>query len=94
MTEPTLRRRVRVRGRVQGVFFRGATQEQAQRLGVAGWVRNLPDGSVEALLEGPQGAVEALLAFLAQGPPAARVEGLEAQEDLPVEGLDGFEVRR
>lgn len=83
-----------MRGRVQGVFFRGATQEQAQRLGLAGWVRNLPDGSVEAVLEGPQGAVEALLAFLAQGPPAARVEGLEQQEDASVEGLAGFEVRR
>lgn len=94
MTEPVLRRHVRVRGRVQGVFFRGATQEQAQRLGVAGWVRNLRDGSVEAVLEGPQGAVEALLGFLAQGPPAARVEGLEQLEDASVEGLAGFEVRR
>jgi acylphosphatase len=93
MTEAPIRKRVHVRGRVQGVFFRGATQEQARRLGVAGWVRNRADGSVEAVLEGAPEPVAALLAFLAQGPPAARVEALEEGSETPLEGLQGFEIR-
>ncbi len=94
MTEAFVRKRVLVRGRVQGVFFRGATQEEARRLGVAGWVRNRSDGGVEAVLEGPSGPVEALLGFLAHGPPAARVDALEQTDEARLEGLDGFEVRR
>ena len=82
-----------VHGRVQGVFFRGATQDEARRLGVKGWVRNRADGSVEAVLEGPPGPVNALLAFLEHGPPAARVDALEAIEE-PFEGLAGFEITR
>lgn len=88
-----VRRRIRVRGRVQGVWFRGATRDQASRLAVAGWVRNLPDGSVEVLLEGPEGPVEALIAFCRRGPPAARVEGVEISEE-PAEGIEGFEILR
>ena len=79
---------------MQGVFFRGATQQEAARLGVFGWVRNRPDGSVEAVVEGLEGPVEALLTFLAQGPPAARVETLEHAEESPLEGFSEFEVRR
>ncbi len=94
MTDALVRKRVLVRGRVQGVFFRGATQEEARRLGVAGWVRNCPDGSVEAVLEGPSGPVDALLGFLAHGPPAARVDDLEHAEEARLEGFEGFEVRR
>jgi acylphosphatase len=94
MTETRIRKRVRVRGRVQGVFFRGATQEQARRLGVDGWVRNRADGSVEAVLEGPPAPVAALLAFLAKGPPGARVEALQEGSEATLEGLQGFEIRR
>lgn len=96
MTEPDtgpVRRRVRVRGRVQGVFFRAATREQARAHGVAGWVRNLPDGSVEAALEGPPDAVFAVLEFVRRGPPGARVEAVEVHEEPP-EGADGFHVAR
>jgi acylphosphatase len=86
-----VRRRVRVHGRVQGVWFRGATQARARALGLAGWVRNRPDGSVEAVFEGGRDGVEAALAFCRTGPPAARVEGVEVVEEPP-EGLRGFDV--
>jgi acylphosphatase len=87
-----VRRRVIVHGHVQGVWFRGATAEEARAAGVAGWVRNRPDGTVEAVFEGPAGAVERLLAFCRRGPRAARVERLEALEERP-EGLVGFAIR-
>ena len=87
-----IQRRVVVQGRVQGVFFRGATLEQAQRLGVDGWVRNRRDGCVEARVEGAPEAVAALLKFVARGPRHARVEHVEVQEGSP-EGLQGFEIR-
>jgi acylphosphatase len=87
-----IRRHVIVRGRVQGVFFRGSTQDCARAERVDGWVRNRGDGSVEAVLEGPAPAVERVLAFCRTGPPSARVDGLEVREELP-EGLRGFGVR-
>jgi len=84
---------VRVTGRVQGVCFRHYTQQEAERLGVAGWVRNLPDGSVEALLSGNDKQLAAMRAWLTHGPDAARVDSLEAHEvpcppDLP----EGFVI--
>jgi acylphosphatase len=88
------RRRVRVivRGRVQGVAFRAHTAEQARRADVAGWVRNRPDGSVEAAFEGASPDVEALLAFVRRGPRFARVDGVEAVDEPP-EGAERFEIR-
>jgi acylphosphatase len=87
-------RRVRVAGRVQGVFFRSATRQQAQRHGVTGWVVNQPDGSVEAWLEGPADAVEAVEAWiLTGGPPAAEVRTYDLALETP-QGFTGFEVRR
>jgi acylphosphatase len=86
------RRRVRVRGRVQGVWFRASTAEEARRRGVAGWVCNRRDGSVEAVFEGPAEAVQVLLGFVAQGPPHARVDAVDVREEAP-EGAQGFEVR-
>ena len=68
------RLRVAVHGRVQGVNFRGATAMQARRCGIAGWVANRADGSVEAVFEGPADAVAQMLEFAAEGPPWARVE--------------------
>jgi len=90
--EGRIRRRIRVYGRVQGVFFRASTRERAAAAGAAGWVCNRPDGSVEAVLEGPAAAVEAVVDFCRQGPGPARVERLEEIEEEP-EGLAGFEVR-
>lgn len=86
------RKRVRIHGRVQGVWFRGATQQRAQALGLAGWVRNCPDGSVEAVFEGRADAVAAAIAFCGDGPPAARVTRVEVQDE-PAEGLDDFVQR-
>jgi len=92
MREQRLRRRVEVYGRVQGVWFRGSTERRARALGLAGWVRNRADGSVEAVFEGSQSAVDAALAFCREGPRGARVERVEVSEEEP-EGLAGFEVR-
>ncbi len=93
MAADRVRRRVVVQGRVQGVWFRGATEQRARALGLAGWVRNRADGSVEAVFEGAREAVEAALAFCRRGPPAARVEQVDVADEPP-EGLDGFAVRR
>ena len=86
-------RHVRVTGRVQGVFFRGWTQQQANELGVAGWVRNCPDGSVEAHLTGDKSAVLDLIERLHRGPPSAVVSRIEVELAAP-DANSGFEVRR
>ncbi len=87
-----VRRRVVVSGRVQGVFFRDATRERALAGGVDGWIRNRADGTVEAVLEGPQEAVERLLGFCRTGPATSRVDRVEVEEQEP-QGLRGFTVR-
>lgn len=86
-------RRARVRGRVQGVWYRASTADQARVLGVHGHARNLDDGSVEVLAVGPPEAVDALLKWLWEGPPLARVTGVEVEElDVasPESGTEGF----
>ena len=85
-------RSIRVMGRVQGVFFRAWTKQQADQLGVAGWVRNRPDGSVEAHVEGEEARVAEFIALLHRGPPAASVERVEVSESAS-ESLAGFSVR-
>lgn len=87
-----VRRRLVIHGRVQGVAFRWSTRQQARRLGLDGWVRNLVDGSVEAVFEGPAEAVARAESFCATGPPAARVARVDARDETP-EDLAGFEVR-
>ena len=84
-----IRRRVVVRGHVQGVFFRDTTRRQALAQGVAGWVRNQPDGTVEAVFEGDREAVERLVAFSREGPRGARVDWVDVVSEEP-ERLDGF----
>lgn len=88
-------RRVRavVSGDVQGVGFRYSTRERARELGVAGWVRNLPDGSVEAEVEGEAGAVERMLAWLGRGPSDARVASVVVTE-TPVLHAGEFAILR
>jgi acylphosphatase len=85
--------RFTVSGRVQGVYFRQSTREQAERLNLSGWVRNLADGRVEGLAHGAPAALEALRAWLQRGPAAARVDALEWQSDGEIPPA-GFEVRR
>lgn len=82
-----------VSGKVQGVHFRQRTQEEAERLDLDGWVRNLADGRVEVLLEGEEQAVRELTAWLEHGPERAEVNGL-ALEEQPLQGIAGFLVRR
>ena len=84
-------RHVRISGLVQGVFFRAWTREEARRLGLAGWVRNCPDGSVEAHIEGEFDAVERIIALLHDGPPHAQVSHVEVREAEPEE-LSGFSI--
>ena len=87
-----IRRRVIVRGLVQGVFFRDSARRLAQRHGVSGWVANRADGAVEAIFEGEADAVERLIAFSREGPRGAQVESVEVTEEEPT-GLSGFAVR-
>lgn len=82
-----------VRGRVQGVFFRATACQQARTLELAGWVRNLRDGRVEIVAEGEEAAVAAFLAWCKQGPPRARVDGLEVRNEAPTGDLATFEQR-
>ena len=87
-----IRRRVVVHGFVQGVFFRDSTRRLAQQYGVSGWVSNRWDGSVEAVLEGDEEAVERIVAFCRTGPRGAQVDSVDVSEEEP-EGLTGFSVR-
>jgi acylphosphatase len=85
------RKRVVVNGRVQGVFFRDTTRRRAEAAAVAGWIRNTPEGAVEAVFEGEPAAVEELVEFCRRGPSRAEVTSVEVEEEQP-EGLTGFEV--
>ncbi|TMJ95544.1 MAG: acylphosphatase [Actinobacteria bacterium] len=87
-----IRRRVVVHGWVQGVFFRDTVRRIAAQRSVAGWVRNNPDGTVEAVLEGRPEAVEHVTDFLRKGPRDAEVERVEVLEEQP-QGLSGFIIR-
>jgi acylphosphatase len=87
-----VRRRVLVAGRVQAVWFRESCRDQAQAAGVAGSVRNLADGRVEVVLEGPPAAVDEVMAWCRRGPRRAHVDGIEVVDETPV-GEQGFRVR-
>jgi acylphosphatase len=89
--ESPVRARVVVTGVVQGVFFRGSCRREALNHGLAGSVRNLPDGSVEAVFEGASSEVDALVRWMRQGPRHARVETAEVTMEQP-EGLSGFRI--
>lgn len=87
-----IRRRILIHGWVQGVFFRDTVRRRAQHAGIAGWVCNNWDGTVEAVFEGEAGAVERLIAFCREGPRGARVDRVQVTEEEP-EALSGFEIR-
>lgn len=88
------RAHVFVTGRVQGVGFRFYTREEARRYGLGGFVRNLPDGRVEAVFEGDPAAVEALVAWCRSGPPGSRVTDVARDDETPTGEFDLFDVRR
>ena len=88
----TVARKVRVHGRVQGVFFRDTCRREAEERGVVGWVSNEPDGSVAAWFEGDEAAVETMLGWCREGPPHARVQRVDVSDAEP-EGLSRFAVR-
>jgi len=92
MTEDRVRAHVFVSGRVQGVAYRATTRDTARERGVDGWVRNLDDGRVEAVFEGPESAVEAMVEWCHTGSPRAEVAGVAVEYGDP-EGIDGFAVR-
>ena len=87
----TVRKRVRAHGRVQGVFFRDSVRRAADAAGVAGWARNCADGTVEAVFEGPDEAVERLVELCRSGPGHAEVSRLDVSDEAP-EGVSGFSV--
>ena len=86
-------RKVRVTGRVQGVFFRAWAQGHARELSISGWIRNCPDGSVEAHLTGEEDAVVRMIERMSKGPSNARVEDVVVEDSEP-ESIGRFEVRR
>lgn len=89
-------RRVRLEifGKVQGVFYRASTREKARGLGLTGWVKNRPDGAVEAVVEGPAEAVGELVEWTHRGPSRARVDEVEVADEEATGGFSGFEIRR
>lgn len=82
-----------ISGKVQGVFFRASVHDEATRRGLAGWVKNLPDGRVEAVFEGDIKQVEAMLSWCQKGNPASRVDQVETREETFQEGSKVFEIR-
>ena len=87
------RAHVSISGQVQGVFFRDSTREKAEELGLAGWVKNLPDGRVEAVFEGPAEKVREMIGWCEEGPRHASVENVDADFEDTGGDLSGFEVR-
>jgi acylphosphatase len=88
-----LRITIIVHGRVQGVFYRDSTMRKARELGLAGTVRNLPDGTVQIVAQGPATSLEELIRWAHEGPPAAAVSDLITHYESPEPGLSGFTVR-
>lgn len=94
MSQATKRLEATIHGRVQGVYFRGTTREQARALGLTGWVRNEYDGTVRVVAEGDQPTLTRLLSFLHQGPPGAHVTHVDPHWRDATGEFTGFHVRR
>jgi acylphosphatase len=88
------RAKLKIIGRVQGVYYRASTVQQAQHLRLTGWVMNCPDGSVEAVAEGAKAQIEALIAWCRHGPTGARVTSVEVGWEAPENNFYGFTIRR
>ncbi len=92
MAADRIRRRLVVRGNVQGVFYRDSTRHAARNEGVSGWAANRSDGAVEVVLEGPADAVESVVGYCRRGPSSAEVRSVDEHDETP-EGLTGFQIR-
>jgi acylphosphatase len=92
--ESVARLHIRIAGRVQGVYYRASALQQAQNLGLAGWVMNCPDGSVEALAEGAKTKLEQWLAWCRRGPSGAHVTHVDVRWESPENNFTGFTIRR
>jgi acylphosphatase len=92
--ETQARAHLHISGKVQGVFFRDTTRKEARSRDITGWVRNLSDGRVEAIFEGPRADIEEMVEFCHQGPPRADVDSVEVEWEEPTGSFDSFEVRR
>jgi len=88
-----VRRRIVVHGQVQGVFFRDGSQREAEQRGLTGWVRNREDGTVEVAVQGDSDAVAGFVRWARRGPSAAEVNAVDVDDEAPVDGESGFEVR-
>ena len=88
------RARIKIHGRVQGVYYRASMAQQAAQLRIVGWVRNCEDGSVEAVAEGNRGAIDALLSWCRHGPAGARVDNVDVLWETAAGGFDRFGIRR
>ncbi len=87
-----VRAHLRIYGRVQGVFFRSSMRGRAAKLELTGWVRNLPDGSVEAVVEGPKDKVDELIRWAHRGPPLARVDKVDVKWERATREFDDFSI--
>lgn len=85
---------LKIHGRVQGVYYRASTVQEAQKLALTGWVMNCPDGSVEAVAEGARQKLEALIAWCRQGPTGARIIGVDVRWEKPKNNFYSFTIRR
>lgn len=94
MSDDVSRAHLRISGKVQGVFFRANTREQAQQRGVTGWVENKADGTVEAVLEGPEDAVQEVVDWAKTGPPRASVDDVKDEWEEAHREFSDFSIRR
>jgi len=94
MSDEPVRAHVLVSGRVQGVYFRATAADEGGRLGLTGWVRNLPDGRVEAVVEGPRERVQRFVTWCGAGPPSAKVTDVTTRWHEPSDEFTGFSIRR
>jgi len=82
-----------ISGRVQGVWFRASTKQKAEQLGLKGWVRNAPDGKVEAIFEGDENQINEMIKWCHRGPPLSKVTNVEVKKQNLTNGFEGFSIR-
>lgn len=84
---------ITINGKVQGIWFRANTKQKAEQLGITGWVKNIPNGSVEAIFEGEENCIKEMIDWCQHGPPQAKVENIEIKEQSITNGFDEFLIK-